>query len=289
MSLNGKHALITGSSRGIGRGIAVKLAQKGARIAINYYKNEASAKETLEMVRAQGSDGFIVQSDVIRAEEMTRMCQTVAANLGALDIFVSNALFNVGTVLQAPMEVTPEKWDIVLNSQVRAFLTGCQESNHLMRDGGRIVAIGYNPGTRTGSWQPYVTMGAAKAALEAVCRYVAVALANRGITVNVISPGFTEDTFLNTFPEDTQNAIRSWHENGWTPMGRLARPGDIAGAVALLCSDDAAWITGQIITADGGASLMNSDFPLEVQLGPRSQTRERHKKANKERKKGGRP
>jgi enoyl-[acyl-carrier protein] reductase III len=195
------------------------------------------------------------------------MCKKVGAEFGALDIFVNNALFDMGSVMQAPMDVTLDKWDIVLNSQARAFLLGCQESGRLMSDGGRIIAIGYNPGTVTGSWQPYVAMGAAKAALEAVCRYFAVALAKRGITVNVISPGFTEDTFLSTLPEKTQNAIRSWHENGWTPMGRLARPEDIANAVALLCSEDAAWITGQVITVDGGASLMNSDFPLEVQRG----------------------
>lgn len=267
MSLNGKNALVTGSSRGIGKGIAIKLAQKGAKIAINYFKKEAAAKETLSMVREQGSDGFIVQCDVTREDDLKRMCETVSAEFGAVDIFVSNALFDLKTVMQTPMEVTPDKWDIILNSQVRAFLLGCQESNQLMNDGGRIIAIGYNPGTRTGSWQPYVAMGAAKAALEAVCRYVAVAFADRGITVNVVSPGFTEDTFLNTLPEDTQNAVRAWHEDGWTPMGRLAKPEDIAGAVALLCSDDASWITGQVITVDGGASLMNSDFPLEIQLG----------------------
>ncbi len=169
--------------------------------------------------------------------------------------------------MQTPMEVTLDKWETVLNSQARAFLLGCQESGRIMRDGGRIVGIGYNPGTITGSWQPYISMGAAKAALEAVCRYFAVALAKRGITVNVLSPGFTEDTFINTLPEETQNAIRSWHESGWTPMGRLARPEDIANVVALLSSEEAGWITGQVITADGGASLMNSDFPLEIQLG----------------------
>jgi enoyl-[acyl-carrier protein] reductase III len=110
-------------------------------------------------------------------------------------------------------------------------------------------------------------MGSAKAALESLVRYFAVALAKRGITVNAISPGWTEDSVLNTLPQQAQDLIRNWHTRGWTPMGRLGTPEDVGNVVALFCSADAAWITGQVIYADGGASLMNPEVPPEIQLG----------------------
>ena len=110
-------------------------------------------------------------------------------------------------------------------------------------------------------------MGAAKAALQSLVQYFAVALAGRGITVNAISPGWTEDSVLNSLPEPVQNLQRNWHSSGWTPMGRLGTPDDIGGVAALLCSDEAGWITGQVIYADGGASLMNAEIAPEIQFG----------------------
>jgi NAD(P)-dependent dehydrogenase (short-subunit alcohol dehydrogenase family) len=136
-----------------------------------------------------------------------------------------------------------------------------------MGAGGRILAVTYAPGSRTASWQPWVAMGSAKAALDSLVRYFAVALAQRGITVNAVSPGLTEDSVLNGLPSAVQDASRAWHESGWTPMGRLGTPTDIGNAVALLCSPDSAWITGQCIAVDGGASLMDTVFPLEIQRG----------------------
>ena len=108
-------------------------------------------------------------------------------------------------------------------------------------------------------------MGAAKAAMEVLCRYFAVALAPRHITVNTLSPGWIEDSVLNSLPEAVQQTIRSWHQGGWTPMGRLGTPADIGNAVALLCSEEAGWITGQLIDVDGGASLMDAHLPLSIQ------------------------
>lgn len=103
--------------------------------------------------------------------------------------------------------------------------------------------------------------------MESLCRYFAVALAKRKITVNAISPGWIEDSVLNTLPQEVQQKIRTWHEAGWTPMGRLGTPADIGNAVALLCSEEASWITGQVIAVDGGASLMDPSLPLEIQRG----------------------
>ena len=265
--MSGKQALITGSSRGIGRGIALKLADQGVKTAIHYYQNERAATETLAEVRKRGSDGIVVQADVTRPEEIARMFRSVREAFGKVDIFVSNARPEVPKFFQPPAEITLEQWDSAMDSQAKAFLVGAREAIALMPDGGRILAITYAEGSRTGGLQPWVGMGSAKAAMESLVRYLAVAVARRGITVNAISPGWTEDSVLNTLPTAAQDLIRNWHERGWTPMRRLGTPADVGDAVALFSSDQARWITGQVIYADGGASLMNAGVPPEIQLG----------------------
>src|SRR6266849_1427586 len=161
MSLKGKYALITGSSRGIGRAIALKLAECGAKIGVHYYKNIDAANDTLAKVRERRSDGFIVQADVNRTDDIRGMMDHVKSEFGKLDIFVSNARPEIPEFYKPPM----------------------------MGRGGRIIAITHSPGARSGSWQPWVGMGSAKAAMESLVRYFAVALARRGITVNSLSPG----------------------------------------------------------------------------------------------------
>jgi NAD(P)-dependent dehydrogenase (short-subunit alcohol dehydrogenase family) len=267
MALSGKFALVTGGSRGIGRGIALKLAERGARVAIHYYQNAEAANDTLSKVRKAGSDGFVVQADFIRTEEVSRMVERVKSEFGALDIFVSNARPEVPKFFEEPFNISLEQWNNALQSQATAFLVATREAAQFMRDGARIVAITYGAGSRTGSLQPWVGMGSAKAALEALVRYFAVALARRRITVNAISPGWIEDSVLNTLPPEVQELIRKWHQGGWTPMRRLGTPADIGNVVALLCDEEAGWITGQVIFADGGASLMNPEVPPEMQLG----------------------
>lgn len=267
MSLKGKHALVTGGSRGIGRGVALKLAESGAKVAVHYHENEAAAKETLERVRKHGADGFLVQADVSRIEDVKRMLGEVRNHFGSLDIFVANARPELATFYQKPLEISLEAWDHALDSQAKAFLVGVREALPMMGAGGRIVAITYAPGAQKGTWQPWIAMGAAKAAMESVVRYFAVALAPRGITVNSVSPGLTDDSVFNGLPTDIQKIGRDWHASGWTPMGRMGTPADIGNAVALLCSPDSAWITGQLIYADGGASLVDTLMPLEIQRG----------------------
>ncbi len=274
MSLDGKHALITGSSRGIGRGIALTLAEKGVRLAINYFQNEAAANDTLAKVKERGSDGFLIQADVSRPDDISRMFERVREEFGSLEIFVSNARTDLPTFYQKPLEITPEQWDMAMDSQAKAFLLGAREAAGLMSDDGRIIAITYSPGGRTGSWQPWVAMGSAKAALDSLVRYFAVALGPRRITVNGISPGgifgppnVVEGGVLRALPQNIQDATRAWHEGGWTPMRRLGTPEDIGNAVTLLCMEEAGFITGQILHVDGGASIMDTVFPLEIQRG----------------------
>ena len=267
MAVDGKHALITGSSRGIGRGIALKLAETGVKVAIHYYQNERAANDTLAQARKRGSDGFVVQADVTRPENITEMFRKVKTQFGRLDIFVSNARPEAATFFQPPLDITLKQWDTAFDSQAKAFLVGVREALPLMSNGGSIIAITYAQGSRTGGLQPWVGIGSAKAALESLVRYFAVAVAKRGITVNAISPGWTDDSVLNTLPEEVQQLVRNWHKGGWTPMGRLGTPEDVGNVVALFCSDNARWITGQVIYADGGASLMNPEVPPEIQIG----------------------
>ncbi len=267
MMLRGKCALVTGSSRGIGRGIALKLAETGAKVAVHYYQNETAAKDTLAQVQKRDSSGFVVQGDILQPKDISRIFERVHAEFGKLDIFVSNARPEVPTFFQPPMDITLEQWDTAMNSQAKAFLLGVREGVRLMSEGGRIVAITYGTGSRTGSLQPWVGMGSAKAAMESLVRYFGVALAKRGITVNAISPGWTEDSVLNTLPVQAQDLLRNWHKSGWTPMRRLGTPADIGNVTALLCAEEAAWITGQIVYADGGASLLNAEVPPEIQFG----------------------
>ena len=274
MSFKGKKALVTGSSRGIGRGIALKLAERGAQVAIHYYRNQGAAQATLEKIRGLGSNVFLVQADVCRPDEVRRIFQQVRSEFGSLDIFVSNARTEAPTFYEAPMEITLDKWDTAVDSQAKAFLVAVREAVPLMSNGGRIIAITFAPGGRFGSWQPWVAMGAAKSALEVLVRYFAVALARQGITVNTISPGWVEDSVLNSLPEAFQTGLREWQERGWTPMGRLGTPADIGNAVALICSEEAAWITGQLIDVDGGASLVDAHLPLEFQGIPKAKSAE---------------
>ena len=161
MSLQGKHALVTGSSRGIGRGIALKLAERGVNVAVHYHTQAEAAEETLTHVRGHGAKGCVIQADLTRPQDIQRMFDQVQAELGGLDIFVSNARPELAAFYRPPMDLGLEHWRAALDSQAQAFLLGSQAAARLMPDGGRIIAISYSPSGRTGSWQPWVAMGAA--------------------------------------------------------------------------------------------------------------------------------
>src|SRR2546425_7869383 len=128
MTITGRHALVTGSSRGIGRGIALKLAEQGVHVAVNYVRDEASAKATLDQVRARGSDGFIVQADVCEPAQIERMFTRVRAEFGSLDIFVANARTDIGTFYEAPMSISLDQWKTAMDSQAQAFLVGVRSA-----------------------------------------------------------------------------------------------------------------------------------------------------------------
>jgi NAD(P)-dependent dehydrogenase (short-subunit alcohol dehydrogenase family) len=267
MWLKGKFALVTGSSRGIGRGIALKLAANGAaKICINYLSNDAEAKQTLGKIKELGADGFLCKADVSNPGEIKSMFEECRAQFGRLDVLVSNARMDLGGWYASPLDIPLDKFEAAFDSQSRAFHLLCREMVPLLgKDGARIIAISYSPSGLTGSWQPWCAMGAAKAAVDALARYYAVALARRGVTVNIVSPGATDDSVLSRLPPEVFKMIKDWHESGWTPMRRLCTPADIGNAVALLCTDKAGFITGQTVHVDGGGSIMDPVFPLPIQ------------------------
>lgn len=263
--LRGKFALVTGASRGIGRGIALRLAERGAGVAVNYRANRQAAEDTTCCIKELGGQAIAIQADVTRRDELGALVRRAHTNFGALDIFVHNALGDLLSFMSPPSQITLDQWDAAYQCQARAFLVGFQDVAPILRERGRVFAISYWPGSHLGGFLPYFAMGANKSALEAMCRYFAVTLAPRGITANVICAGLTDDSIVNQLPQPAQDAILSWLRSGWNPMRRPGTPADIGGAVAALCGDDAGWITGQTIVADGGATLMSPEVPLAFQ------------------------
>lgn len=266
--LNWKTALVTGSSRGIGRGIAHKLVGAGVeRIAINYVNNDTVANTTAAALRGKGVDVLLIKADCTDVDQVSGMFDQVTTAFGSLDIFIHNARPNPGAEpwFTSAMDMTPAGLDAAYQSQVYALVIGCQRCPSLMPHGGRIIGITHAPGGQTGSWQPWAAMGPAKAALEATLRYFAVALAPQQITVNSISPSVIDDSVINSLPTEAYQAIKDWNTNGWNPMKRMGTPADIGNAVTLLCAEEASFITGQTLFADGGAALMFAEMPLAIQ------------------------
>ena len=252
LPLLGKVALITGGGRGIGKAISLRLAQQGADIGINYVRNQAPAEETAEAARSMGRRAFTFRANVGKIEDIQRLFAQIEAELGGLDIFISSAAsgFNRPAMMQKETG-----WDHTLNVNARALLFAAQCAVPLMkaRGGGSIVAI-----TSLGSQRvlpDYVAVGASKAALEALVRYLAVELAPDKIVVNAVSPSIVETDALKHFASlsDPQVLVRAVAN---TPAGRLVQPEDVAGVVAFLCSPDAAMIRGQVIVVDGGLTLL---------------------------------
>jgi enoyl-[acyl-carrier protein] reductase III len=263
-------ALVTGSSRGLGRQIAVKLAREGVkRIAVHYRTGRSDAQATLALVEAAGASGVLVQGDVADPVAAEQLVIDAARQLGGCDIFVQSVCPPLGEIYEHVLatELSLEKWQLAFDTQARAFFIGARTAARFMHDGGRIIGLSYTRGGTTGGWQPWVGMGSAKAAMDSISRYFAVALGRSGITVNTVSPGFSDaTTVVGQTPREWQDTMLAWAESGWTPMGRRGTPADVADMCALLCSDEARFLTGHALSVDGGSSLMNSDFPLALQV-----------------------
>jgi enoyl-[acyl-carrier protein] reductase III len=236
--------LVTGGSRGIGLEVARRFAQNGAgRIALGYLRNDAAAEEAAEELRGLGAEPVLVRGNVASS----RVAEEIAA-LGPLDAIVHCAATGV---IRPALETTDKHFDWTLAANARAFLALARAAAPQMPAGSSIVGLSSLGSQRV--LENYVLVGASKAALEALVRYLAVELAPRDIRVNAVSGGVVETGALDHFPNREQ--MLSWSRER-TPAGRLVEPGDLADAVVFLCSPAAEMIRGQTIVVDGGFSLV---------------------------------
>jgi enoyl-[acyl-carrier protein] reductase III len=252
LALKDKIALVTGSGRGIGRAIALRLAQDGADLIINYYRNRAPAEETAEAVEALGRGAIVVKANVGETDDISQLFEAAREAYGGLDIFVSNAASGYN---RPAMQQRVKGWEWTMNINARSLLFAAQQAVPLMqkRGGGTIVSI-----SSPGSFQvlpEYVVVGASKAALEAITRYLAIELASDNIVVNAVSPGVVATDALTYFETMGQDGLleRLAEKN---PTGKLVSTEDVAEVVAFLCTPAAHMIRGQTIIIDGGQSLL---------------------------------
>ncbi|MER7767189.1 SDR family oxidoreductase [Kitasatospora sp. NPDC096140] len=251
--LSGKTALVTGSSRGIGRGIAQRLARDGALVAVHYGSNASAAEETVASIAAAGGRAFVVGAELGVPGDVDTLVTGLEAGLRAhgestIDVLVHNAALNL---MGRPIEVlTPEEFDrmVAVNIKAPFFLT--QRLLPRLRDGGRIITIS-SVTTRLASAHG-IAYPLTKGALDVFSRTLAKHLGPRGITVNSVAVGFTSTDMTAEVLADPANVERNI---GLTALGRIGRVPDIADAVAFLASDDARWITGARIDVTGGVGL----------------------------------
>ncbi len=243
-------ALVTGSSRGIGRAIALRLAQEGADIVVNYSRSRDQAEGVADEVRALGRRAHAVKANVADVADLQHLVDEAESALGGLDILVNNA---ASGYIRPVMEQRPKGWDWTMDINARAALFLAQAAVPAMRrrGGGRIVNISSLGSTRV--MPEYVVIGASKAALEAVTRYLGVELAPERIIVNAVSGGVVETAALKHFPRGEAMLAQGL---AGTPAGRIVTPEDIAAVVAFLCSDDASMVVGQVVVVDGGYSVV---------------------------------
>ena len=248
IDLSGRTALVTGGSRGIGRAIALRLAGQGADVAFSYRGNEAAAKATVGDIEGLGRKGLAVQADVSDAEAADGLVKTVIETFGKIDILVNNAGITRDDLI---MRMSVEAFREVLETNLFGafYMTKAVTRPMLKAKGGRIVNITSVSGQAGQTGQ--ANYSAAKAGLIGLTKATARELASRSITCNAVAPGFVLTELTQDLPEALQAEITSR-----TPLGRFGTTEEIANAVAFLASDDAAFITGQVLAVDGGLVMM---------------------------------
>ncbi len=239
-----KSALVTGASRGIGKAIALALAAKGYAVALNYAGNAAAADAVKAEIEAAGGKAFTIQGDVSTAEDVDRIFKTVKDEFGGLDVLVNNAGITRDGLL---IRMKEESWDAVLDTDLKStFLTTKAAAQIMMRKKkGAIVNIASVVGLMGNAGQ--ANYAAAKAGVIGLTKACAKELAPRNVRVNAVAPGFIATDMTDVIPEKNKEVMLQS-----IPLGRMGQAEDVASAVCFLASDDASYITGQVLKVDGG-------------------------------------
>ncbi len=248
----GKTVLITGASRGIGRALAILLAEGGASVAINFRRNRERAEDVARAVRECGGDALLCQADLEDPDEIREMVEKTGRTFGKLDIFVANA---AATAFKPLEDVKLHNIHRTMAITVDGFIVAVQEVVPWMGEGGRIVAVS---GFDSMRFLPrHGVLGPAKAALEALVRYWATELADRGILVNAVCPGFVETDsakfYCGAAWDDIKERVRDV-----VPLGRMADPSEVADVIRFFCSPAGSYVTGQTLVVDGGLTLRSA-------------------------------
>ena len=244
IDLSGKVALVTGASRGIGAVVASRLAQAGARVGVNFHASSELATVISDKINKAGGEAFLVGGDVSQEDEAEAVVKQLVEHFGSIDILVNNAGINIDQLL---IRMKTEDFDRVLNVNLRgAFLCTRYAMTHMIRQrSGRVINMSSVAGLSGNPGQ--ANYAAAKAGLVGLTKAVAREVASRNVTVNALAPGYIVTSMVEEIPEGKHDQILAR-----IPMGRFGTPEDVAEAVVFLSSDGASYITGQVLTIDGG-------------------------------------
>jgi NAD(P)-dependent dehydrogenase (short-subunit alcohol dehydrogenase family) len=262
----GKVALITGASRGIGRALALRLAARGATPVINYKQNEELAREVVAEIERLGGSGLAIRADLESLEEIEAMFDQVQEQFGRLDFFVSNAS---ASNFHHFMDIKPHHLERTFNLNVRAFVVGTQRAVKLMRDGGRVVVLSSYGSIR--SFPTYANLGSAKASIETWARYMAVELAPRGINVNTVNGGIIE-TDSSSYFYATGRVPSLDTVLPKIPKRRMGSAEEVAECALFLLSPAAEYVTGTTLVVDGGLTAVAPPFHADMAGGAEAGT-----------------
>ena len=248
LSLEGRRALVTGGSRGIGRAIALELGKRGAAVAVNYFQSPLQAESIVDQIKENGGEAVALQADVGQVAAAQDLVKNCIEKLGGLEILVNNAGIIRDNLIMLMKE---DDWDQVLTTNLKSTFN-CSKAavRHMMRKRyGRIINISSVAGQMGNPGQ--TNYSASKAGQIGFTKALAREVASRQITVNAVAPGYVETDIYRSVPEEAKNALLKM-----TPLGRTAQPEEIGYAVAFLASDQAGYITGQVLSVDGGLAMM---------------------------------
>jgi len=243
----GKVALVTGGTKGIGREVALKLADQGCNVVVNYFRSRDAATRTVAELKERNVRALAVRGNIANSDFHGKLFNKIRSEFGELNMFVSNAALGA---FAGVFDVTEKMWDLAMRTNAQAFLFCAQQAIRIMPAGGKIVAM-----TSLGSHRVipgYSAIGVSKAAIEALTKYMAMASACQKVNVNAVCGGFIDTDALKSFPnyeELLEEVLRR------SPLDRVGTAEEVADVVVFLCSEGANWITGQTIVVDGGYSL----------------------------------